>query len=100
MTHERFVRVALSAAVAAIASLSAAPRSRADALAIDAAPNPYEVVVGHFKLPAGRTMGSTAAIDIDRDGRSVWVFERCGGTSQGLACVDSKLAPILEFDTS
>ena len=30
-------------------------------------------------------MGSTAAIDIDRDGRSVWVFERCGGASQAQA---------------
>jgi sugar lactone lactonase YvrE len=56
--------------------------------------------VNHFKLPEGRTLGSTAGVDIDRDGRSVWVFERCGGTSQGLACAESKLAPILEFDAS
>src|SRR5436190_1459295 len=45
--------------------------------------NPYQVVPNHFKLPAGRTMGSTAAIDIDRDGRSVRVFERCGVASNG-----------------
>src|SRR5437667_64320 len=30
--------------------------------------NPYQVVPNHFKLPEGRTTGSTAAIDIDRDG--------------------------------
>ena len=65
-----------------------------------AQPNPYQVLTNHFKLPAGRTIGSTAAIDIDRDGRSVWVFERCGGTSQGLACAESMLPPILEFDSS
>jgi sugar lactone lactonase YvrE len=65
-----------------------------------AQPNPYQVLTNHFKLPEGRTIGSTAAIDIDRDGRSVWVFERCGGTSQGLACVESAVAPILEFDSS
>jgi sugar lactone lactonase YvrE len=58
------------------------------------------VITDHFKLPDDRTIGSTAAIDIDRDGRSVWVFERCGGTSQGLACAESPVAPILEFDSS
>ncbi|MGH9147000.1 MAG: peptidyl-alpha-hydroxyglycine alpha-amidating lyase family protein [Vicinamibacterales bacterium] len=70
------------------------------ASAMSAQPNPYQVLTNHFKLPEGRTIGSTAAIDIDRDGRSVWVFERCGGASQGLACVESSLAPILEFDSS
>jgi sugar lactone lactonase YvrE len=45
-------------------------------------------------------MGSTAAIDIDRDGRSVWVFERCGGASQAQTCAESSLAPVLEFDSS
>jgi sugar lactone lactonase YvrE len=77
-------------AVAAFACLGAA----------DSLPNPYRVVTNYFKLPEGRTMGSTAAIDIDRDGRSIWVFERCGGTSQGLACAESTLAPLLGFDAS
>src|SRR6185437_14297128 len=36
--------------------------------------SPYRTVTDHFKLPDGRTMGSVCAIDIDRDGRSVWVF--------------------------
>jgi sugar lactone lactonase YvrE len=70
------------------------------ASALSAQPNPYRVITDHFKLPDGRTIGSTAAIVIDRDGRSVWVFERCGGTSQGLACAESPVAPILEFDSS
>jgi sugar lactone lactonase YvrE len=68
--------------------------------ATDSQPNPYRVVANHFKLPEGRSMGSTAAIDIDRDGRSVWVFERCGGASQALACAASNLAPVLRFDSS
>ena len=63
-------------------------------------PNPYRVVTDYFKLPQGRTLGSAAGIDIDRDGTSIWVFERCGGTSQGLACADSNLGPLLEFDAS
>jgi streptogramin lyase len=62
--------------------------------------NPYTVVTGHFKLPEGRKMGSTGAIDIDRDGHSVWVFERCGGASGALACASSTLAPVMKFDRS
>lgn len=56
----------------------------------------YQAIEDHFKLPEGRTIGSTAGITIDRDGTSVWVFERCGGQN----CVGSNLAPILKFDAS
>lgn len=41
-------------------------------------PNPYNTVEGWAKLPAGREWGSTSAVDIDKDGKSVWVAERCG----------------------
>src|ERR1700719_1496284 len=102
MTHEARVCLTLVACMAAI-SLAMPGMDGvlgATAEATDSAPNPYQVVANHFKLPEGRTMGSTAAIDIDRDGRSVWVFERCGGASQGLACASSNLAPVLKFDSS
>ena len=33
------------------------------------APNPYTTIENHFKLPAGRTWGSTSAVDIDKDGK-------------------------------
>ena len=56
-------------------------------------PNPYRVVENYFKLPDGRTFGSTPAIDIDRDGRSIWVFERCGRAGGGTPCADSPVAP-------
>jgi sugar lactone lactonase YvrE len=59
-------------------------------------PNPYRSIENWAKLPSGRTMGETAAVAIDQDGKSVWVFERCGGAT----CVGSGLAPILEFDAS
>ena len=59
-------------------------------------PNPFRNVENYFKLPEGRTIGSTAAIDIDRDGSSVWVFERCGASS----CVGSTRAPLIKFDPS
>jgi hypothetical protein len=66
------------------------------------APNPYQTIEGHFKLPDGRTWGSTSAVDISPDGQFIWVAERCGTNS----CLDratgqmSKLPPILKFDQS
>jgi len=65
-------------------------------------PNPYKTITGWYQLPDGRKMGSTSAVDIDRDGKSIWVVERCGTNS----CLDrttgqmSPLAPILHFDPS
>jgi sugar lactone lactonase YvrE len=65
-------------------------------------PNPYETVVDYFKLPEGRTWGSTSAVDIDRDGKHIWVAERCGANT----CLDrasgqmSPLPSVLRFDAS
>ena len=64
------------------------------------APNPYQTVKDYFKLPAGRTWGSTSAVEIDRDGKSIWVAERCGQNG----CIDRKtgkmsdLPSVLKFD--
>jgi len=66
----------------------------------NSAPNPYRTVSGWFKLPEGRTFGSTGGVAIDKRGH-IWVAERCG--SKGFiagACADSKLDPIFEFDQS
>jgi len=62
----------------------------------NSAPNPYRTVENWAKLPEGRMWGQVIRADIDRDGKSIWVVERCGGTS----CADSKLAPVLKFDSS
>jgi sugar lactone lactonase YvrE len=64
--------------------------------AIDAQRDTYRTIENHFTLPDGRKIGSTVGITIDRDGSSVWVFERCGGNN----CVGSTVAPILKFDAS
>ncbi len=48
------------------------------------------------KLPDGRTWGSTSAVAIDRDGKSIWVAERCGTNS----CAGSTLDPVLKFDAN
>jgi sugar lactone lactonase YvrE len=59
-------------------------------------PNPYQTIEGWAKMPAGRTWGSTSAVDIDRDGSHIWVAERCGTNS----CVGSPLDPVLKFDAN
>jgi len=60
------------------------------------APNPYKSIFDWAKMPAGRTWGSSAGVDIDPDGKSVWVIDRCGANS----CYGSNLDPILKFDAS
>ena len=50
---------------------------------------PYETIEGYFKMPEGRTWGSTSAVDIDRDGKSIWVAERCGANN---CWVDGKMS--------
>jgi streptogramin lyase len=77
--------------------------AQATAVPTNDAPNPYQTIEGHFKLPEGRTWGSTSAVDIARDGRSIWVAERCGANT----CVAepttgkmSALDPVLLFDES
>jgi len=59
-------------------------------------PNPYRTIEGWAKLPEGRTWGSTSAVEIDRDGTSIWVGERCAANT----CVGSPLDPILKFDAT
>ena len=60
------------------------------------APNPYQTVTGWAKLPDGRTWGSLSAVEIDKDGTSIWVAERCGTNS----CLNSSLDPIMKFDAT
>ena len=79
----------------------AAPAQSAVAPTNDA-PNPYETIEGWAKMPAGRTWGSTSAVDIDPDGRSIWVAERCGANScwDQMAGTASPLDVVLKFDAS
>ncbi|HJO12383.1 MAG TPA: hypothetical protein QGI39_10145, partial [Gammaproteobacteria bacterium] len=49
--------------------------------------NPYLTQAGFFKMPAGRGWGSSSTVDIDLDGESIWVAERCGGNIN--ACVQN-----------
>ena len=74
----------------------------------NSAPNPYRTIDNWAKLPEGRTWGSTSGVDIDPDGTSVWVADRCGTFAplsqfkpgEPFACDGSSLDPILKFDAA
>src|SRR4026209_2792447 len=70
--------------------------AQGDAQPTNNPPNPYRTIANYFQLPPGREWGSTSAVEIDRDGRSIWVAERCGANS----CAASNLPSILKFDAS
>ncbi len=63
----------------------------------NAAPNPYKLDEGWMKLPEGRKIGATFGLSIDRDGKSLWAFDRCASAD---FCAGSNLAPIFKFDAS
>ena len=83
-----------SVLVAAVYLPSAA--AQAGSSPVNDLPNPYRTVEGWARLPAGRAWGSTSAVEIDKDGVSVWVAERCSANS----CAGSNLDPILKFDST
>jgi DNA-binding beta-propeller fold protein YncE len=61
----------------------------------NSAPNPYRVQDNNWgKMPSGQKMGAPIGIEADRDGSSIWVFQRCGANNCGKSNVD----PIVHFD--
>jgi len=97
------VRVGLlTGAVVVTAAGYLVAQSGASMPPVNQAPNPYQTVENYFKLPEGRAWGSTSAVDIDKDGKSIWVAERCAANS----CWDpakgemSPLATVFHFDAS
>jgi streptogramin lyase len=85
----RYARYALAAA------LLVAPVVAQDVQPTNDAPNPYTTVKDYFKLPEGRSWGSTSAVDIDKDGKSIWIAERCGLNS----CLDRATGKIMDVPT-
>lgn len=93
MSRSGFVRMMLAPIIAALtlsggASFAQPPNSQ---------PNPYRAIENYFKLPPGRaSFGAVPALEIDRDGTSIWVLTRCFENS----CVGRDEAPILKYDAS
>jgi len=82
--------------VAVIAFCGVKLYSQASVQPVNDLPNPYETIRNWGTMPEGRTWGSTAGIDIDPDGKSVWALDRCGANS----CAGSNLPVVLKFDPS
>jgi DNA-binding beta-propeller fold protein YncE len=70
-------------------------------------PNPYRSTAPWGQLPQGRTWGALNGVDIDKDGESVWVANRCGANPEAPngesafqfdSCAGSGVAPVLKFD--
>jgi DNA-binding beta-propeller fold protein YncE len=80
----------------AVAAAIVGAGGRAQAQDPNSAPNPYKMEENWAKLPEGRKMGAPIGVEVDRDGKSVWVFDRCGAND----CGKSTVAPIMKFDPS
>jgi DNA-binding beta-propeller fold protein YncE len=83
----------VGAVVAAVLDIAG---TQAQVIDPNSAPDPYHVVNNWAKLPEGRRWGMAIGVDVDRDGTSVWVFDRCGGKT----CDGSNIAPIQKFDAA
>ncbi|MCI0663659.1 MAG: peptidyl-alpha-hydroxyglycine alpha-amidating lyase family protein [Acidobacteria bacterium] len=70
--------------------------TQSDLKPVNDLPNPYRTIENWAKMPEGRTWGATSAVDIDPDGKSIWVAERCGVNT----CGGSNLPAVLKFDSS
>jgi DNA-binding beta-propeller fold protein YncE len=85
-----------AAAGVAVLAVASASGERAQGAGPDNASSPYRVVEHWANLPEGRVWGQVIGVDIDRDGTSIWVFDRCGART----CDGSDLAPIQKFDAA
>ena len=101
MRHQREMKhtIAKCAIGAAVAAALALPVQTGHAQAVDpnSAPQSFRLDDGWAKLPEGRKWGAAVGVDIDRDGKSVWVFDRCATADD---CSASSLAPIQKFDST
>ena len=68
-------------------------------------PNPAPKVIKNWgQLPAGRTWGTSAGIDIDPKDGHIWAYERCGAGAAGGAgggpvdCDNNPVDPVFKFD--
>jgi DNA-binding beta-propeller fold protein YncE len=96
MRHSIKLTLMIGAAAAAL-MLVAADRGYSQSNDPNAAPNPYKMLASWAQLPADRKFGGVIKVQVDHsDGKSVWVFDRCGASE----CTNSSLAPLMKFDAS
>ena len=102
MSHASRVGLTLGAVTAVVLLSSGQVSTQAGDQPTNDLPNPYQTISGWAKLPPGRTWGSTSAVEVDKDGKAIWVGERCGANS----CLDratGQIRPeptVLKFDAN
>jgi len=70
----------------------AQPATETAAVAVTDLPNPFASMNrGWGNLPGGLEWGQVSAVDIDRDGRHVWVADRCGASN----CIGASDRPVV-----
>ena len=57
-------------------------------------PKPYVAIDNFFQLAEGRWWDSASGVDIDIDGSSVWIADRCDANN----CANARMNPILKFN--
>jgi sugar lactone lactonase YvrE len=99
---QRNVRSCLFAAFVVASTVVAGVLAQSAIAPTNRLPNPYTRVDGWARMPEGRSWGSTSAVEVDRNGTSIWVGERCGINTCWDAAAGrfSPLNPVLEFDAS
>src|SRR5574339_162199 len=80
-------RLPVAAAAGAAFTLAAA------VLQAQTSSHPYRVNPNCNK-PVGRKIGVASGIKMDRDGRHMWILDRCGANG----CAESDLDPIIKMD--
>ncbi len=93
MWNARRLRLAIALAIVTLLGAETGPFAQG-------LPNPYRIVEGWAKLPAGRQMGAVGDVEVDPDGKHMWAVVRCDATDPkrfGDECLDSNLDSILKF---
>ncbi|MGD9902075.1 MAG: hypothetical protein AB7U83_01295 [Vicinamibacterales bacterium] len=89
-------------AAPADAQAPAAAATAGNPISGEGLPNPTPTVTRNWgQLPAGRTWGTTAGIEIDPKDGHIWAYERCGaGTAGGgpVDCENNPVDPVFKFD--
>jgi streptogramin lyase len=71
---------------------NASARSAAD----EALPDSYARDETFFKIPKTMKLGGASGIAIDKDGHSIWIYQRCGGQD---VCIGTHDAALWKFDS-
>src|SRR5215218_3315845 len=93
MSYGNTLKLIMSAGTIGILAIGGT-RAYAQGTDPNSSPNPYRAAEEWVQLPQGRKMGSPIGVEIDRDGKSLWIFDRCAANS----CAGSNVAPIMKFD--